>query len=44
MSLYNLAAIQMVSGSHVLSNIASMKILVQQAIDKGANLVLLPEY
>lgn len=44
MSVFNLAAVQMVSGSHMLQNIASMRLLVQEAVSRGAEMVLLPEY
>ena len=38
------AAVQMVSGTDVPGNIATMQTLVRQAADTGAQWVLLPEY
>jgi nitrilase len=37
------AAIQMNSGSHVIDNLKSAEKLIQQAVDNGAGLIVLPE-
>ncbi|PUA16780.1 carbon-nitrogen hydrolase family protein [Glaciimonas sp. PCH181] len=41
---FNIAAIQMISTPHVEENIATARRLVAEAVQQGAQLVLLPEY
>src|SRR5690606_22224322 len=43
-SSLNVAAVQMVSGASVEANLAKANQLVTAAVEKGAQLVLLPEY
>lgn len=38
------AAVQMVSSVNVETNLASASLLIQQAVDRGARLIVLPEY
>lgn len=41
---FRVAAVQTVSGGDVTANLAAIEPLVADAVDRGANLVLLPEY
>lgn len=41
---FYVAAIQMISGEHLQANLNQAAMLIRQAVEKGANLVALPEY